>query len=188
MPFFLLIFILPRGLISLAVLFFPRLCSTARYDRSVTFSGYVLRPWLWQLLNVCSPQQQLVGVPCILTVSTIMREKRKWASLSNKIVAIWRFFMKDICVDIVHMFLKFCCTYCCLLKTYNACSTYLYVTLFSLQPYEFWFWTAQSWSFWIMLFSISISFSLHGIGLEINDGEIMERKTGTYDDRWWVLV
>ena len=121
--------------------FFPRADCAQRRD-SVTFSGYILRPWVlknWQLLNISSPQKQLIGVLCILIVS-ICGSERKDTVLSTQIVAIWRFFMKDICVDIVHMFFKFHCAYCCLFKTYHACSIYLYETrffLFSLMSSDF---------------------------------------------------
>ncbi|CAD6253066.1 unnamed protein product [Miscanthus lutarioriparius] len=41
---------------------------------SVTFSGYILRPWVlknWQLLNISSPQKQLIGVLCILIIKIV---------------------------------------------------------------------------------------------------------------------
>jgi hypothetical protein len=91
-------------------------------------------------------------------------DKGQNASLSIQIVAIWTFFMKDICLHITRMFLKFLCAYSCLSKTDHTCSRYLHVTHFSFRYYEFLFLHRQA------------------------DGQMDPARTARYDNRWWVLV
>ena len=88
-----------------------------------------------------------------------MRQRTKWISLSIQIVAIWTFFIKDICLHIIHMLLKFICAYCCPLKTNHACFIYLYVTYFSFQPYESWcqLFKAEVFGSWSLTFVFVLS-------------------------------